>query len=84
MKLDLVRIGNSRGIRIPKPLIDQCGFGKSVEVSVESNRLVVSPAQIPREGWEDAIRAAIAKEGTAPLLLEGLPGNDFDHKEWQW
>ncbi len=42
MKTELVRIGNSRGIRIPKPLIEQCGLGNNVELRVENDSLVIS------------------------------------------
>jgi antitoxin component of MazEF toxin-antitoxin module len=41
MTLEL-RIGNSRWLRIPRALIEQCGFGKTVEVVVEKNRLVIA------------------------------------------
>ena len=84
MTLELVRIGNSRGIRLPKPLIDQCGFGDTVHVTVRGNRLIVSPDRPPRDGWEEAFKAAVAKEGPAELLLDTLPANDFDRDEWQW
>ena len=46
MKTELVRIGNSRGIRIPKPIIEQCGFGERVELRVENHRLIVSPQRL--------------------------------------
>jgi antitoxin MazE len=83
MRTELVRIGNSRGVRIPKPLIQQCGLGKTVEVRVENDSLVISPARRPRQGWEEAFRAA----GPAvqnELLLETAEPNEFDRKEWQW
>ncbi len=56
MKTELVRIGNSRGIRIPKPLIEQCGLGNNVELRVENDSLVISPERRPRQGWEEAFR----------------------------
>jgi antitoxin MazE len=81
MKTDLVRIGNSRGVRIPKPIIEQCGFRDTVELSIENNRLVISPHRRPREGWEEAFRkiAGVQKD---ELLLPGP--NDFDNEEWEW
>ncbi|MFZ3265177.1 MAG: AbrB/MazE/SpoVT family DNA-binding domain-containing protein [Terriglobales bacterium] len=82
MKAELVRIGNSRGLRIPKPVIEQCGFGKTVELRVENDRLVISPERKPRQGWHEAFRAA----GPAThdeLLLPEVP-NAFDREEWQW
>ena len=83
MKTELVRIGNSRGIRIPKPLIEQCRLGDKVELRVEDERLVISRERKPREGWDEAFRA-VAPETKDSLLLSGLPENRFDRDEWTW
>ena len=83
MKMELVRIGNSRGIRIPKPLIEQCGLGKTVELRVENERLVISPERRPRQGWEEAFRAAGAA-GRDEILLQHAAASEFDRKEWKW
>ena len=83
MKVELVRIGNSRGIRIPKPIIDQCGFGDTVDLRVEQDCLVIAPDRPPRQGWEEAFQAADpTTEGR--LLLDTIPPNEFDREEWQW
>jgi len=83
MKVELVRIGNSRGIRIPKPLIDQCGFGDTVDLRVELDRLVIAPDRPPRQGWEKAFRSANPATPDQ-LLLETVPPNEFDRDEWRW
>ena len=83
MKVELVRIGNSRGIRIPKPILRQCGFQDTVELRVETDRLVITPGHPPREGWEEAFRAA-GPSTNDELLLHELPGNEFDQEEWRW
>jgi len=83
MKAELVQIGNSRGIRIPKPLIEQCGLGDKVELRIQNDCLVISPDRKPRQGWDKAFRAA----GPAihdELLLETADPSEFDRKEWQW
>jgi antitoxin MazE len=92
MKIDLVRIGNSRGIRIPKPIIAQCGLGETVDLRVENDCLIISPGRQPRRGWEQAFRGAngasshhtASKTMDDELLLEGTEPNEFDHKEWRW
>jgi antitoxin MazE len=81
MKVDIIPIGNSKGIRIPKTLLEQCGFGKSVEVEVENNRLVLSPIVPLRCGWEDAFKAMAANQDDK--LLD-TPATAFDESEWQW
>jgi antitoxin MazE len=83
VRIELVRIGNSRGIRIPKPLIEQCGFGDTVELRVEQDRLVIAPDRCPRQGWKEAFAAA-GSSAKDRELLEGLPANEFDAAEWNW
>jgi antitoxin MazE len=83
MRAELIRIGNSRGIRIPKPLIEQCGFGETVEVRVESDRLIISPERRPRQGWDEAFRAS-GHAAPDELLLESAGSNEFDREEWRW
>jgi antitoxin MazE len=83
MRVALVRIGNSRGIRIPKPLIEQFGFGGTVELHAEGQRLVITRCRRPREGWKETFAAAGASTHD-PLLLASLPPNEFDIEEWKW
>lgn len=82
MKVELVRIGNSRGIRIPKPLIEQCGFGDIVELHVEQNHLIIEPDHRPRQHWKDTFAAG--SSAGDPLLLGAFPANEFDAEEWTW
>lgn len=83
MKAKLVRIGNSCGIRIPKPLIEQCGLGERVELRAENDCLVISPERRPRQGWEEAFREAGSAAVHDELLLEIRP-SEFDRREWKW
>jgi antitoxin MazE len=83
MKIELVRIGNSRGIRIPKPLIEQCGFGHEVELRVENQCLVISPKRSARQGWDELFQAA-GPSTSDTHLLETAGTNQFDREEWRW
>lgn len=83
MKLRLVRIGNSRGIRIPKPVLDQCRLQDAVELQVEEDRLVIFPRRRLREGWEEAFRSA-GPSRDDELLVDALPPTEFDKVEWRW
>lgn len=82
MRLEVVRIGNSRGIRIPKAILKQCGFDEAVEARVERGRLVIEPSRGLRSGWREAFETAGSSESDA-LLLETEP-NVFDQEEWTW
>jgi antitoxin MazE len=83
MKTALVRIGNSRGIVIPKPIIEQCRLGGTVELRIEDDRLVISSERAPRQSWDEAFVAA-GRSDSDELLLESLPPNKFDREEWKW
>ena len=80
----IVKIGNSRGIRIPKPLLDQLGLISEVELSVQQDQLVVRPARQVREGWDEQFRA-MAQHGDDRLLDAPLPSlTRWDEEEWEW
>lgn len=83
MRLELVRIGNSRGIRIPKPVIEQCGFGDTVQIHIENDRLIIAADHAPRQGWGEAFQAAGPAHGDE-LLLDSGAENQFDREEWEW
>jgi antitoxin MazE len=84
MKARLVRIGNSQGIRIPKPLLEQAGLQDEVEIEVEGNRLVILPLRHPRAGWDEAFQA-MARQGDDALLDDGdLLPTRWDEEEWEW
>ncbi len=84
MKTRIIKIGNSQGIRIPKVLLEQSGLGEEVELEVHDARIVIRPADRPRQGWEEAFRS-MAEEEDDQLLDEDLTGqSDWDKDEWQW
>ncbi len=74
MKVALVKIGNSRGIRIPKPMIEACGFGSTVELRMEKNRLYIERGDAPRSGWGEAFRSA-GSPASDELLLDSIAPN---------
>ena len=86
MKIDIIRIGNSKGIRLPKTILEQCGIGDEVELEVRGKEVVLRPPKRrPREGWAEAFEKAIEKHGSpgAEMLLGAFP-NAFDAAEWTW
>jgi antitoxin MazE len=83
MKAELIRIGNSRGVRIPKPLIEQCGFGDKVEIRIERDRLIISPERRPRQNWSEAFRSS-GSSSKDELMLEAQRASIFDREDWKW
>ena len=67
VRTQLIKIGNSRGIRIPKALIDQAKLGNEVEIAVQRGQLVIRPVSHPRSGWDEQF-SAMAEHGDDQLL----------------
>lgn len=81
-KTRIVRIGNSRGIRIPKMLLDEADLPDEVELHAQPGRLVVQAARRPRTGWAAAAKRMRARADDR-LLDEPTP-TQFDREEWEW
>ncbi len=84
MRAKLVKIGNSQGIRIPKPLLEQTGIMGDVELEVDKNQIIIRPVLNPRAGWNEAFIAMA--ERNDDVLSEGEEGisHSWDEEEWQW
>jgi antitoxin MazE len=81
-KTRIVQIGNSKGIRVPKMLLEYAQLPNEVELQAEHGRLIVRAAQGPRAGWADAAKAMHARGDDQ--LLDATIYSQFDDKEWRW
>ena len=81
MKINVVRIGNSFGIRIPKPFLEQCNIKNHVEVEVVDETITLKPCTgSPRAGWAAAFKS-MHKHGDELVIADKI---DADLSEWQW
>jgi antitoxin MazE len=81
-KTRIVRIGNSRGIRVPKLLLEQAALPDEVELRAEPGRIVVSAASRARAGW--AAKARAMHDRRDDVLLDDTTATRFDETDWQW
>ncbi|MCP4338072.1 MAG: AbrB/MazE/SpoVT family DNA-binding domain-containing protein [Desulfobulbaceae bacterium] len=81
MKALIVKIGNSHGIRIPKPLLDQCGLEGEVELEVQNNSLLIKARKQTRKNWESAFKKM--SKNNDDQLIETIP-SDWENGEWEW
>jgi antitoxin MazE len=82
LRAKIIKIGNSRGIRIPRVLLEQAGLVDEVELIVQENQLIIQPARIARQDWGEQF-ARMAERGDDRLLDEPTP-TQFDEEEWVW
>ncbi|MFE8645366.1 hypothetical protein ACFX58_09815 [Sphingomonas sp. NCPPB 2930] len=84
MEIAIRKIGNSRGVVLPKPLLAQAGLEDEsiAHIALENGTIVLSkPAKAVRAGWSEAAAALAAGGGDA--LLMGEFGNAGD-SELDW
>lgn len=81
MKARLIRIGNSRGVRLPKLVIEEAGLQEEVDVRVSEGAVVITSPVKPRAGWAEAARKL--RESGDDRLLD-TASTRFDEKEWRW
>jgi len=82
----LVKIGNSQGVRIPKPLIEQAQLeGKDLDIQVVDQGILVTPSKKPRESWKTDIEAILESKGSEKTDNEWLDATltSDDDLEWQ-
>lgn len=84
MRARIVKIGNSQGIRLPKPILEQTGIMGDVELEVVENQIIIRAISHPRSGWENAFKA-MSKAGDDTIIDEADNiSHSWDEKDWQW
>ena len=84
MKTRIVRIGNSQGIRIPKPLLEVAGLEGEVDLSAKRGVLMIRPIRCPRAEWAEAFQS-MAERGDDALLDNVPPSlSKWDEEDWEW
>ena len=83
IKVKVVRIGNSRGIRIPKVILDQYHINDEVELETKEDYVIIKPSHVAREGWEKEFLKMHENQDDV-LLIDDSMVNDFDEEDWEW
>ena len=85
MKIKIVKIGNSKGIRIPKTLLRQTGIGEEVNLEVEDNQIILKAINSPvRSGWESAFAKMTSNDDKFLDATFLNNQSSFDKSEWEW
>lgn len=82
MKSQIIQIGNSQGIRIPKALLEETKISGEVELEITENGILIRNIQKPRRGW-DAIFASMADQDDDEVPMPET-SSGFEGSEWQW
>jgi antitoxin MazE len=81
MKAQIIRIGNSQGVRIPKTLIEDGKLSGEVELELHEDGILIRSLQKPRADWNSAFKAIA--DGDDDQQVSETP-TEFEKREWQW
>lgn len=84
VKAQIIRIGNSQGIRIPKLILEQLGFRDVVELEILPGQLIIRSSQSPRADWDAQFQAMAAAGDDRLLDSDELVASEWDETEWEW
>ncbi|TAF96798.1 MAG: AbrB/MazE/SpoVT family DNA-binding domain-containing protein [Cytophagia bacterium] len=80
MELSIINIGNSKGIRLSKTILEKYSISDKVELILEKNCIILKPKSEPRKGWEAAFKQ-MHENGDDQLLLDDI-FEDENFEEW--
>ncbi len=81
MEASIIQIGNSKGLRLPKTVIEKYGLIDKVEIILEEDQIVLKPIKTVREGWGDSF-AEMHAQGDDQLLIDDVL-EDENLEEWK-
>lgn len=80
METAIIKIGNSKGLRLSKTILDKYNIKDKVEIILEMGQIIIKPIEKPRKNW-DAAFEKMNKEGDDKMLMNDV-FNDENFEEW--
>jgi antitoxin MazE len=80
MDISVISIGNSKGIRLSKTLIEKYNIKDTLELILEKGYIILKPKPVPRKGWEKAFKKMHENGDDKPLMSDIFEDENFD--EW--
>jgi antitoxin MazE len=84
LRTRIIQIGNSQGVRIPKPLLEKSGLEGEVELEARAGEIIIRSPDNPRAGWEEAFAQMHAAGDDGLLDGDQLGASSWDEEEWEW
>lgn len=82
MKLNVVQIGNSKGIRIPKTILNQCNIENEIDLEVENGKIIMYPiSKKPRENWDKYFKQMKENKDDKLIIDDKI---DLEMDNWEW
>ena len=80
MDISVIPIGNSKGIRLSKTLLEKYDIKNTVELILEKGYIIIKPKSSPRKGWDKAFKKMHSNKDDKSLLMDVFEDENFE--EW--
>ena len=78
MEAPIIKIGNSKGLRLPKSVLEKYSIKDKVELVLEEEQIIIRPVETPRKGWSEAFKE-MHEAGDDNLLIDDVfEDEDFE------
>lgn len=81
MEVSIVRIGNSKGLRLSKSILERYNITDKIELILEKGQIILRPISEPRKGWDKAFQK-MHENGDDQLLIDDV-FEDENFDEWK-
>lgn len=81
MEVSIIQIGNSKGLRLNKSILDRYNIKDKVELILEKGHIILKPIDEPRKGWDKAFKKMHEKGDDQLLMDDVFEDENFD--EWK-
>ena len=81
MEISIIKIGNSKGFRLPKTILEKYNISDKIELILEKGQIILRPIREPRMGWDKAFKR-MNKEGDDQLFFDDV-FDDENFDEWK-
>ena len=85
MNTKVIKIGNSRGIRIPKSVIKDSGLTDDVELEIGDGQIIIKSLSVNRANWDSAFKKMAKNKDDVLMEPQSLyKATSWDKEEWEW
>jgi len=82
MKTNIIKIGNSKGIRLPKSVLDQCHIDNAVDLQIKNNNIILRPfSDNPRKNWDKHFKKLHENKEDKLIISDKI---DIEYGNWEW
>lgn len=81
MQTEIVRIGNSKGVRIPAYILKECNIKDRIELEVRDGKIIITPVDRPREGWSEKFKKMHKNDDDKCIIDDNI---GLEAGDWEW